>query len=262
MNNIILYILIIVVILVIISLIEFYKYKNIDKYIDNYVNYKFKIGDIVLSNSEGPLSYMVSLFTRSKFTHCGIIVDAEKRLIAHSHPLNTSSKDKTQKILIQNEIKNESYINKKSGVIIESLDSMVKKKDIKNMTILPIKTAIAYNDMFKAYLQFMNKPYKKSIIELLNVNDKLFKNRRNNKSLFCSEFIIEILQSLDIIDKIIVSNTITPDRLLLLKSHDKNNTFNIVFYTQKLSLLNFITYQILLFIRLPINIIYELLASL
>jgi hypothetical protein len=262
MNKIILYILIIVVILVIISVIEVYQYKNIDKHIENYHNYKFKIGDIVLINSEGPLSYMVSLFARSKYSHCGIIVDVEKRLIAHSHILNTSSKDKTQKILIQNEIKNEGYINKNSGVIIESLDTMIKKKEIKNMLILPINVDIDYNDMFKAYVQFMNKPYKKSIIELINVNNNLFKNRRNNKSLFCSEFIIEILQSLDVIDKNIVSNTIIPDKLLLLKSHNKDNTLKILLYKQDISLLNFLIYQFLLFIHLPINIYNELVSSL
>jgi hypothetical protein len=262
MNKFILYILIIVVILVILSIIEFNQYKNIDKHIKNYYNYKFKIGDIVLINSEGPLSYIVSLFAKSKYSHCGIIVDDKKRLIAHSHPFNTSLKDKTLKILIQNEIKNEGYIKKDSGVIIESLDAMIKKKEIKNMSILPIHTAIDYNNMFKAYLQFMNKPYKKSLIELLNVNDNLFKNRRNNKSLFCSEFIIEILQTLNIIDKNIISNTISPDKLLLLESHDKNNTLNIAFHTQDISLLNFLIYQFLLFIRLPINICHDLLASL
>ena len=233
-----------------------------DKHIENYDNYKFKIGDIVLINSEGPLSYIVSLFGRSKYSHCGIIVDVEKRLIAHSHPLNTSLKDKTQKILIQNEIKNEGYITKDSGVIIESLDTMIKKKDIANMLILPINVDIDYNDMFKAYMQFMNKPYKNSIVELININSNLFKNRRNNKSLFCSEFIIEILQSLDIIDKDIVSNTIIPDKLLLLKSHYKDNALNIIFYTHGISLLNSLIYQFLLFIRLPINICHELITSL
>lgn len=186
----------------------------------------------------------------------------KKRVVAHSHILNNSNKDIAPLILINSEIKSKyKYYNKNSGVIIEPLGTFIKKNDIKELTILPIKNEIDNIKMLDTYTKFMNTPYKQSILELVNVNDNLFKNRRNNTSLFCSEFIIELLQSLDIIDKNIVSNTISPDELLRLNSHNKNEIVNIKFNMDSNIFVNSIIYRFLLFIRLPITIINKFLSS-
>ena len=101
----------------------------------------------------------------------------------------------------------------------------------------------------------MNKPYKQSVLELVNINNNLFKNKRNNTSLFCSEFIVEILQHMDIIDKNIISNTISPDELLDLSCYDKNKIMTINFNINKNMLINTLFYKLLSFISLPITLI-------
>lgn len=255
MNNILIYIIIITVIFII--LIKYNEYKITDK---NIINYEFKTGDIILTNENGPLSYIVSLFAGYRYSHCYIVIDGKKKLVAHSHILNNSNKDIAHLILTKNEIKNK-YYNKNSGVIIESFDILLKKQNIKEFTILPIKNEIDNIKMLNTYTQFMNKPYKQSILELINVNNNLFKNKRNNTSLFCSEFIIELLQSLDIIDKNIVSNTISPDELLRLNSYNKDKLVNIKINMNSNIFINSIIYQFLLFIRLPIILINNFLSS-
>jgi hypothetical protein len=108
----------------------------------------------------------------------------------------------------------------------------------------------------------MNKPYKQSLLELININNNLFKNRRNDSSLFCSEFIIEILQYMNIIDKNIISNTITPDKLLYLSNYDKKKLVTINFNIDKNLLINSFAYKLLSFIRLPISLINNFISSL
>lgn len=73
MNNILIYIIIITVIFII--LIKYNEYKITDK---NIINYEFKTGDIILTNENGPLSYIVSLFAGYRYSHCYIVIDGKK----------------------------------------------------------------------------------------------------------------------------------------------------------------------------------------
>lgn len=100
----------------------------------------------------------------------------------------------------------------------------------------------------------MNKPYEQSIIELLNITNNLYRNKKNNSSLFCSEFIIELLQHINVVDRKIVANTIFPDELLNLDNHDKNKLVTINFYFNNNILVNKILYNFIAFISLPIKL--------
>jgi hypothetical protein len=242
-----------VIIIVVVVVIALYKQNGVYKNINNY---EFKTGDIILTNENGFLGYFVTLFAGYKYSHCSIVVDGEKRLIAHSHILNNYKYDITPTMLIKSEIRKQ-YNIKNDGVLIESFDNYINRENVNRLVILPIKNEIDNTKMFNAYTQFMNKPYKESIIELINVNNNLYKNKRNNSSLFCSEFIVELLQYMKIIDKNIISNTISPDEILELGSHDKNKLVTINFnlnFDNKM-FINGLLYRFLSFIRLPVTII-------
>ena len=60
---------------------------------------------------------------------------------------------------------------------------------------------------------------------------------------------------MDIIDKNIISNTISPDELLYLSSYDKSKLITINFNINKNMLINTLFYKFISFIRLPINLI-------
>lgn len=259
-NSRLIYIIIIIVIfiVIIISFNKYNEYNDTYKHIDTY---KFKTGDIVLTNEHGIFGYTISLFSGCIYTHCGIIVDGEKRLIAHSHLLNNSKNDIMPILLIKSEL-NKRYYNKNSGVIIEHIDAFINTGSIKTIVILPIKNEINNVKMLNSYTTYMNKPYKQSILELVNIKNNLFRNKRNDSSLFCSEFIIEILQYMNIIDKNIISNTISPDELLYLSSHDKSKLFIIKSNINKNMLINSFLYKLLSFIRLPINLINNFISTL
>jgi hypothetical protein len=224
-------------------------YNNID-------NYQFKTGDIILSSENGIFGYTISLLAGYKYSHCGIVIDGKNKLIAHSHFLNGSNKDIMPVLLIKSELYNKyNYNDKNSGVIIERIDTYINEGSVKKLVILPIKNEIDKVKMLNTYMHFMNKPYKQSVLELVNINNNLFKNKRNNTSLFCSEFIVEILQHMDIIDKNIISNTISPDDLLNLSGYDKNKIMTINFNINKNMLINTLFYKLLSFISLPITLI-------
>ena len=263
MNNIssnkLIYIIIIIIITVVV-IIVLNKYNEYTSTYKNINDYQFKTGDIVLTSENGLLGYAISLFAGCKYSHCGIIVDGKRRLIAHSHLLNKSKNDIMPILLIKSEI-NKSYDIKNSGVIIEHINSFINSGSVKKLVILPIKNEIDNVKMLNAYTYYMNKPYKHSILELINVNNNLFKNRRNDSSLFCSEFIIEIIQYMNIIDKNIISNTITPDKLLELSSHDKKKLITINFNINKNLLINSFVYKLLSFISLPITLINNFISS-
>jgi hypothetical protein len=250
-NNILLYVIIAVVLIIVITMNKYNEYNITYNNIDNY---QFKTGDIILSSENGVFGYAISLLAGYKFSHCGIIIDGKNKLVAHSHLLNSSNKDIMPILLIKSELYNK-YNEKNSGVIIEHLNTFINNGSIKKLVILPIKNEIDKVKMFNAYTHFMNKPYKQSILELVNINNNLFKNKRNNTSLFCSEFIIELLQYMDIIDKNIISNTISPDELLYLSSYDKSKLITINFNINKNMLINTLFYKFISFIRLPINLI-------
>jgi hypothetical protein len=258
-NNTLIYIIIILVV-VVIAVISFNKYNEYGSIYKNISEYQFKTGDIILISENGLFGYSISLLAGSKYSHCGIVIDGEKRLIAHSHLLNNSKNDIMPILLIKSEI-NKSYDIKDSGVIIEHIDTFINNGSIKKLIILPIKNEIDNDKMLNAYTYYMNKPYKQSIVELININNNLFKNRRNDSSLFCSEFIIELLQYMNIIDKNIISNTITPDKLLELSSHDKKKLVIINFNIDKNMLINSFLYKLLSFIRLPIILINNFISS-
>lgn len=258
-NNTLIYIIIILIVVVIVF-ISFNKYNEYSSIYKNINDYQFKTGDIILTSENGLFGYAISLLAGSKYCHCGIVIDGEKRLIAHSHLLNNSKNDIMPILLIKSEI-NKSYDIKDSGVIIEHIDTFINNGSIKKLIILPIKNEIDNVKMLNAYTYYMNKPYKQSILELININNNLFKNRRNDSSLFCSEFIIELLQYMNIIDKNIISNTITPDKLLELSSHDKKKLVIINFNIDKNMLINSFLYKLLSFIRLPIILINNFISS-
>lgn len=258
--EIIVIVIVIVIIIVVAVVIALYKQNGVYKNINNY---ELKTGDIILSNENGFLGYFVTLFAGYKYSHCLIVVDGKKRLIAHSHILNNYKYDITPTILIKSEI-HKRYNIKNDGVIIESIDNYINRENVSRLVILPIKNEIDNTKMFNAYTQFMNKPYKNSIFELINVNNNLYKNRRNNSSLFCSEFIVELLQYMKIIDKNIISNTISPNEMLELSSHDKNKlvTINFNLNFDNNIFINGLLYRFMAFIRLPITIINGFVSTL
>jgi len=252
-GNMLLYIIIIVVLIIVITINKYNEYSTTYNNIDNY---QFKTGDIILSSENGLFGYAISLLAGYKYSHCGIVIDGKNKLIAHSHFLNGSNKDIMPVLLIKSELYNKyNYNDKNSGVIIERIDTYINDSSIKKLVILPIKNEIDKSKMLEAYMHFMNKPYKQSVLELVNINNNLFKNKRNNTSLFCSEFIVELLQYMDIIDKNIISNTISPDEIIYLKSHDRSKLITINFNINKNMLINTLVYKLLSFIRLPINLI-------
>jgi hypothetical protein len=66
---------------------------------------------------------------------------------------------------------------------------------------------------------------------------------------------------MDIIDKNIISNTISPDEIIDLKSHDKSKLITINFNINKNMLINTLVYKLLSFIRLPINLINNFISN-
>lgn len=258
-NNKLVYI-IIIIILVVIVIITLNKYNEYSSTYRNINDYQFKTGDIVLTSDNGLLGYVILLLGSCNYSHCGIVIDGKKRLVAHSSILNNSKNDIMPILLIKSEI-NKNYDIKDSGVIIEHINTFING-NIKKLAILPIKNEIDSVKMLNTYTYYMNKPYKQSLLELINVNNNLFKNVRDDSSLFCSEFIIELLQNMNIIDKNIISNTITPDKLLDLSSHDKKKLVIINFNIDKNILINSFLYKLLSFIRLPIKLISNFISSL
>lgn len=251
---------VIVIVIVVVIIISFNKYNEYGSTYKNVNDYQFKTGDIILTNENGLFGYTISLFSGSKYSHCGIIIDGEKRLIAHSHLFNNSKDDIMPILLIKSEI-NKRYDIKNSGVIIEHIETFITKGSVKTLVILPIKNEIDNVKILNAYTYYMNKPYKQSILELVNIRNNLFRNRRNDSSLFCSEFIIELLQYMNIINKDIISNTVLPDKILELNSHNKDKLVIINFNIDKHMLINSFLYKLLSFIRLPITLINNFISS-
>jgi hypothetical protein len=256
-RDILVYVILVTVIIIIITINNYNSYNNT---YNIYNEYEFKTGDIILNNNNTIWGYSITKFAGYEYDHCGIIIDGKKRLIAHSHILNDSMYDITPALLIESEI-NKSHYNKNSGVIIETLDNYISREDIKKFVVLPIKNEIDTTKIFNTYTHFMNKPYEQSIFELININNNLYRNKKNNSSLFCSEFIVELLQHINIIDKNIVANTISPDKLLDLDSHDKNKLVTINFNFNNNMFFSEISYRFIAFISLPITICNKFISN-
>lgn len=191
---------------------------------ENIIN-DLKLGDLVLFSGKGVCSFFIKLFSVSIYSHVGMIIEDPNYtsiLLFESTGLSN--------------IKN-IFGKKISGVQTVYLRDRIKsyKGDIYIKKLNIERT----EEMYKSFDEFRKKvsgrSYEKSKLELLkSAIDFLcfFKNKKNLKSIFCSELIAESYKVMKLLDQKISSNEYIPrdfshNKIFLLKGYFSNTLIKI-----------------------------------
>ena len=175
------------------------------KYID--IRDKLKTGDIVLFSGDGPISMLIRLITRSRWSHVGMVVkvpDFDMVLLWESTMLNRfmDVKDVYAGTIVkgvQTTVLSDKISRFNGDVAIRQLNNELDDDKIKTLSELRN--------------EWKNVPYEKDYLELLNsaIDIKIIpENEEDLSSIFCSELLAEALQRLNIIDDSVPSNEFVP----------------------------------------------------
>ena len=179
--------------------------KNAMKYID--IRDELKTGDIVLFSGTGPISMLIRLTTRSRWSHIGMIVkvpDFDMVLLWESTSLNNylGVKDVYAGAPlkgVQTTVLSDKISRFRGDVAVRQLNDELEIDKIKELSNLRN--------------EWKNIPYETDYLELLNsaIDLKIIpENEEDLSSIFCSELVGEALQRIKIIDESMPSNEFVP----------------------------------------------------
>lgn len=160
-------------------------------------------GDIVLFSGNSTISNMIKWFTKSRWSHVGVVISVGQwdiKLLLESTTLSKikdiSSDDYIQGVQLIP--LSEKIINHEGGVAIRRL--------VGERTLHTIASIVKFRNEIK------NRPYEKSRLELIrSAFGNVFDNTKENlSSLFCSELAAELYQRTEWLPSDIPSNKFTP----------------------------------------------------
>jgi hypothetical protein len=161
-----------------------------------------RTGDLILFSGRGFISWIIQKFTRSRWSHIGMIIKESEFDMTLLWESTTLSKIKT----IHGE--------EKRGVAIRPLSEVVNGyKGIIGLRLLRERlTEVNIETLKDLRKEFKNKDYERSTLELFrSAYDWVGgSNRRDLSSVFCSELVAEAYQRFGFLTLEIPSNEYTP----------------------------------------------------
>ncbi len=163
-----------------------------------------KTGDIVLFSGKGAISHGIKLFTLSKWSHVGMVLQLpdsdtvflwESTTLANlADAIDGTKKKGVQLVLLSDRLK--SY---KGDASVRHLKGITVDKN-------KYKTLMAFRK------EVRNRPYEKSELELIKsaYDGPWGHNEEDLSSLFCSELVAEAYQRLRLLPDDVPSNEYTP----------------------------------------------------
>ena len=163
-----------------------------------------KTGDIVLFSGQGGISTAIKVFSKSKWSHIGIVVKSKE--------LNTVFLLESTTLNNVTDVETQSY---KKGVQIVDLSTRVEKFDgsisVKLLNKELSEDQLKIINLFREEIK--NRPYERSEAELIkSLVDigKFTENEKDLSSIFCSELVAEALMRVSVIKSDLPSNEYIP----------------------------------------------------
>lgn len=151
-------------------------------------------GDIVLTRNANTIN-PTTLFTRSRYSHVGIVIDGAEQLIAHKQ---------------RNTI----------GITFSTLSELKNSGNYILISILPIQKPLDSNLLKKHVETYKDVLFESNWWEILMAAvDVMKRNRKNVNQLFCSEFIAQLLQDTNYLSSEIPSNEYIPQDFLSIPGY-------------------------------------------
>ncbi len=176
--------------------------KNCDKVKYNDIREDLCTGDVVLFAGKGIISKVIQWFTKSPYSHIGLVLVDVRWDMVLLWESTTLSKIKT----VFGKIKN--------GVAIRPLSTAIEnyKGDIVIRKLDRILSTHQKRVLIKLRQEFKDKKYEESKLQLFKSAYDFIggKNKRDTSSLFCSELVAEAYQGMALLSLGIPSNEYTP----------------------------------------------------
>jgi len=150
-------------------------------------------GDLFFSRSNVVFSPS-AIFPPSSFSHVGIIVDGK---VAH--------------------------FSRGGGLKIQTLKELQDSNYYAHMAVRRCHSPIDREVLQSQIMRFKHTPFSSSYREMINAFLDMgspFQNTKNLDSLFCSEFVAQLLQENSILDQTVPANEYTPKDLLYISGYD------------------------------------------
>ncbi|MCI0681473.1 MAG: hypothetical protein L0Y71_05160 [Gemmataceae bacterium] len=158
-------------------------------------------GDIVLFGGKGALSQGIKWFTRSRWSHVGMVIQLEWGVFLWESTTLTDLEDFDTGTMTE-------------GVQLVVLSERIKKYDgeIAVRRLECERTAAMLDNLKQLRLELRGKPYEKAKIELIKAayDGPWGDNIEDLSSLFCSEMVAEAYQAMELLGEDKPSNEYTP----------------------------------------------------
>lgn len=169
-------------------------------------------GDLVFFSQTNTVAQsLITVATRSKWTHVGLVIDLPT-LYPTQSPLMLESCNNYEDDLVDL-LSGETL---KSGVRLVSLRDRLQLVRDREIAVRELEIDTNFNtdhidavNIFGVVASFCRKPYEKSKLQLI-MSASPFNQRRDESSLFCSELVAAALQRLNLLNSRKSSNSYTP----------------------------------------------------
>lgn len=173
-----------------------------------------KTGDLVAFNSNTAKSKLTKMGTLSQYTHVGIIwISPTDSIVYIIHCTNNDYEFKENNSKNAEEVTRHLIVHPNdttpSGVIMTPLQESIFAGEYNKFFIFPLKEEFIMQEqkLLTFFNEFKNIPFEKSKIQftLAGIDipffeTDIFKNYKDDKQLFCSEFIAYLLENQNFID--------------------------------------------------------------
>lgn len=226
----------IVLISILILIVYESKKKETRTILETYKNYKLQTGDLVLFETNFFLTPINKIYTKSKYTHIGLVIDGEKQLIIHVNSLKNNMASYLLKLYNINKTIN---TNEDScGVVIHTLEYLLKNASNNKIDILSIKNPLSSREVFLHCLKYLNKKiYDEQsllVIDFINAGNRFLPDLYRidkNDNFICPPLIVLLLKDLGFnLPKKHISKFI-PDDFINIEGYDKSKIYSLnIFY--------------------------------
>jgi len=181
--------------------------------------------DLVFFNGNGFAGWVIKLFSRSKYTHCGVIVryeDIKIRMDRYREGsllfFESTTLGKSKDVLSRKNEKGVQLIYFSDKIKNYNGDILIKRLQGERTE----EMKICLNEFI---LETHYRPYEKKMSELFFACLKYVNPKENLSTIFCSELCVELYQKIKLFSEKLKSNSFTPGRLFGLKLDNKKYKF-------------------------------------
>jgi hypothetical protein len=227
----------IVLIFTLILIVYASKKKETRTVLETYKNYKLQTGDLVLFETNFFLTSFNKIFTKSKYTHVGLVIDGEKQLIIHVNSLKNNMASYLLKLYNINKTIDTNKDGDGNGVVIHTLEYLLKNASNNKIDILSIKNPLSSREVFLQCVKYLDKTLsdeKSLVIDFINAGNRflpdLYRIDKNN-NFICPPLIVLLLKDLGFnLPKKHISKFI-PDDFINVEGYDKSKIYSLnMFY--------------------------------